>query len=143
MSESCRCHSTFWLQSAVGLKLYVPLSISGSYQNRKSIDDTAEYFADKSHPRCTSLLPPGPPPSRILRLRKTTSSSSSHHLPYSTISRCINATHPFTTPFHTFLAGLPLSKRGCLAHSEDSKPSQGDHRSVFVVGVKRHTGHRS
>lgn len=28
--------------------------------NRKSIDDAAEDFTDKFHPKCTSLLPPPP-----------------------------------------------------------------------------------
>ena len=102
---------------------------------------------------------------------KTTSSSSfntpSHHFPYSTTSRrCINETHPSTTPFHAFPRriipletwttdlpdsikrlspiGIPndLPPRRCLAHFEGGKPSQGDHRSIFAPGIKRHTVHR-
>ena len=75
--------------------------------SRKSIDNATDDFTDTFHLRYTSLLPPPRSASVAYPPTKTTSSSSfnksSHHLPCSTTSRrCINETHPSTTPFHAF-----------------------------------------
>ena len=138
--------------------------------NRKSIDDAAEDFTDKFHPKCTSLLPPP------VRLRRV--SSDEDHLIvvlqhalisppvlsyikkvdkcnspiYHSVPRVLSPDYTSQNADHgsiglnykvlTCRCPQRCTPLRCLAHSKGSKPSQGDHRSVFVLGIKRHTVHR-